>query len=135
MSERQRSGAGYYLAASLFILLLLAAVAFVVAMVLRPSVEPAQAIVVTDRAPVACPVDRKGTTCYDTLVTNTGGAQGTFSCRLLPAGDTEATFSDATTAKQVTLGASESVHVVSEVTAPGTTPASAPRVLCTTVDT
>lgn len=132
MAER-RTGIGYYIAAALLVVLVLAAVGFFVAMLVRPGVEPAQAIVVTDQAPVACPVSQKGTTCYDTQVSNTGGSSGTFVCRLVAAGDTGATFADGATSKEVTVGPDESVHLVSAVTAPGTSPASAPRVLCTEV--
>jgi hypothetical protein len=131
MNEDRRTGAGYYIAAAALVVLLVAAVTFVVAMVLRPSVAPPEAVVVTDRAPVACPIDHKDTTCFDTTVTNSGGSEGTFSCRLDATGDTEATFTDGMTIKQVTVGPNESVHVVSTVTAPGVSPAAAPRVLCT----
>jgi hypothetical protein len=134
MAEGRRTGIGYYLAAAFLVVLLLAAVGFVVAMVTRPGVEPAQVVVVTDQAPVACPVSQKGTTCFDTQVTNTGGSSGSFVCRLDAAGDTGATFADGATSKVLTVGPDESVHVVSAVTAPGTNPPTAPRVLCTEVN-
>jgi hypothetical protein len=130
MSETRRTGFGYYLAATVLIVLVLAAIGFVVAMILRPGVAPPQVLVVTDQAPIACPVAQKGTTCYDTQVTNSGGSEGTFSCRLVPQGDTQATFEDGALIKQVTIGPNQGVHVVSAVTAPGTSPVSAPRVSC-----
>ena len=133
MTDGRRTGIGYYAAAALLIVLVLGAVGFVVAMLLRPGVEPPNAIVVTDQAPVACPIDQKGTTCYDTQVTNNGGSDGTFSCRLLPAGDTQVAFADGASVKQVTVGPDESVHLTSAVTAPGSSSAAAPRVLCTEV--
>jgi hypothetical protein len=131
MAETRHTGAGYYVAATVLIVLLLAAIGFIVGMVLRPSVAPPEALVVTDRASVACPIDHKNTTCYDTQITNSGGSEGTFTCRLDAAGDTEATFADGLLIKQVIVGPSQSVHLVAAVTAPGVSPASAPRVLCT----
>jgi hypothetical protein len=133
MAESRRTGVGYFVAAGLLIVLLIAAVGLIVAMLTRPGVEPPQVIVVTDRASVPCPIDHKGTTCYETQITNTGGSAGTFACQMDAAGDTQATFAEGTTSKQVTIGPDESVHVVSAVTAPGVNPAAAPRVLCTEI--
>src|SRR5262245_35688538 len=135
MSESRRAGFGYYVAAAVLIVLLLAAVWFIVAMIGRPGVEPPQVLVVTDQSSVPCPITQKGTTCFDTQVTNSGGSAGTFSCRVEGQGDTQATFADGTEIKQLTIGPEESVHVVSAVTAPGVSSASAPRVLCTDLAT
>jgi hypothetical protein len=133
MSEERRTGTGYYVAAALLIVLLLTAIWLIVAMVMRPSIAPPEVIVITDRAAVSCPTAQKGSECYDTQVTNTGGSVGTFACRVDGTGDTQATFSDGLTVKQVTVGPNESVHVVSTVTAPGVSPTAAPHVLCTDV--
>jgi hypothetical protein len=131
MTEARKTGAGYYVAAMLLIALLVAAVALVAAMMLRPGAEPANAIVVTDRAPVPCPTAQKDTTCFESQVTNTGGSDGLFTCHPDASGDTTVTFADGTSFKQISVGPDESVHVTSAVTANGTTPASAPRMLCT----
>jgi hypothetical protein len=130
MNERRRTGLGYYVAAAALVVLVVGAVGFVVAMIMRPSIEPPMALVVTDQAPVPCQTPEKGTTCFDTQVTNSGGSEGTFSCRVDAQGGTQATFDDDSQIKQVTVGPNESVHVVSAVTAPGVSAATAPRVLC-----
>jgi len=135
MSESRRASFGYYVAAAVLIVLLAAAVWFVVAMIRRPGIEPPQVLVVTDQASVPCPISEKGTTCFDTQVTNSGGSTGTFSCRVEAEGDTEATFADGSQIKQLTVGPEESVHVVTAVTSPGVSSASAPRVLCTDLAT
>lgn len=130
MSEQHRTGVGYYVAAALLIALLVTAVGLVVAMAMRPAAAPPQAVVATGRAAIDCEVPSQGVTCFDTLVTNTGGSDGIVACGLDPAEGTDATFATGGTTQRFPLGSSESVHLVTQVTTTGASSAAAPHMLC-----
>ena len=119
-----------YIAIAVLVALIVTAVGFVIAMWMRPTVTPATALVATDRAPVDCTAPERNKTCFDTQITNQGSEPSGFSCRVTAYGDTAATFGDGSPTYDLTLGASESVHVTTIVTVTGDVEAVAPRVSC-----
>jgi len=119
-----------YIAITILVALIVTAVAFVVVMWMRPTVMPATALVATDRAPIDCTAPERNKTCFDTQITNQGSDPSGFSCRVTAFGDTAATFGDGSATYDLTLGASESVHVATIVTVTGDVEAVAPRVAC-----
>ncbi len=124
---------GPYVAIAVLVVLLLAAIAFVVAMVMRPSVVPTTALVATDRVPVTCTSPQKDTTCFDSQISNQGTLASGFSCQVVAYGDTAATFADGAPTYELTLGPSESAHIGTVVTTHGDVEAVAPRVQCAPV--
>ena len=62
-----------YIAIAILIALLLAAIGFVAAMWMRPTMTPASATVVTDGDAITCPSPQHDATCFDTMVANQGG--------------------------------------------------------------
>ena len=130
MSEQRATSTGYYIAAAALIVLLIGAIGLIVAMAVRPSPSPPQATVVTTRDPIDCDVPSKNVTCFDSLVTNTGGSDGDVSCRLDTSGGADATFASGGTAQRFPLGAAESTHVVTTVTTSDSATAQTPRVIC-----
>jgi len=131
----RRSNAAPYIAIAVLVALLLSAGGFVVAMVMRPTVTPASAMVATDRVPIECAEPQRDTTCFDTQVTNQGSESSGFSCRLSAYGDTSATFADGAPTYELTLGPSEAAHITAVVTAHGNVEAVAPRMACMPVQT
>ena len=128
MSTR-RTSPGYYAAVGILALLLIAAMGFVVAMALRPSPAPATASVSTTRTAVDCPAGTGRATCFETVVTNTGGEQGTFTCRVVALEGQTATFTDGSTAL-VPLDPDQNQALITAVTVKGKDEAQAPQVLC-----
>ena len=131
----RRSTAAPYIAIAVLIALLLAAGAFVVAMVLRPTVTSPSALVVTDRVAIPCTPPKHNTTCFDSAITNQGSAISGFSCRITAFGDTTATFVDGAPTYELTLASEQVVHVATVVTTQGDVEAVAPRVSCLPVQT
>jgi hypothetical protein len=124
---------GPYVAIAVLVALLVAAIGFVVAMVMRPNVVPATALVATDRVPITCASTQKDTTCFDTQISNQGTLASGFTCQVVAYGDTAATFADGAPTYELTLGPSESAHIGTIVTAHGDVEAVAPRVQCAPV--
>jgi hypothetical protein len=128
MAQR-RSHVGYYIGVVILAALLVGGIALVVAMITRPGDVGASVIAVTDRLPVACNTQDGATTCFETLVTNNGTADGTVECSIESSDAGEATFVDGNTTTQIVLGVDQSVHLRSIVTGAGDKP-TAPSVSC-----
>jgi hypothetical protein len=127
--DSKRTGLGYYIAVVILGALLIAAVAFVVAMIARPSAPAASVLAVTDRAPVACLTEKQGSTCFTTQVTNNGAVKSTFHCEVSPTGDADASFEAGQPFTNLVLDVDQSVEVQSVVAA-RPADATAPSVSC-----
>ncbi len=113
--DPKRTSPGYYIAVVILGALLIAAVAFVIAMIARPSTPGATVRAVTDRAPVACQIEEKATTCFTTQVTNNGTVKGTFHCEVISTDDAEANFEAGLPTTTILLDADQSVDLRSVV--------------------
>jgi hypothetical protein len=129
-SERS---AGPYIAIAVLVALLVTAIGFVVALWMRPTVEPASALVATNRVPISCTSPKRDTTCFDTQIVNQGSEPSGFSCQVIAYGDTAATFEDGAPTNELTLGSKETGHIGTIVTAHGDVEPVAPRVQCAPV--
>jgi hypothetical protein len=130
MTDRQHTGAAYYLTAGVLIFLLVGGVALIVAMVMRPEPAPAKALVATRPDPVTCPTKTEGVTCFESDVSNTGGSAGDFTCTV-DAGDANATFDDSGSGfTQVSIAAGASAPLYSLVENPEKGDAPVPDVRC-----
>ncbi len=127
--DPKRTSPGYYIAVVILGALLIAAVAFVIAMIARPSTPGASVLAVTDRAPVACQVEKNGNTCFTTQVTNNGPVRSTFHCEVSPTGDADANFESGLPVTTIVLDVDQSVDLRS-IVASRTADASAPTVSC-----
>jgi hypothetical protein len=130
MTDRQHTGAAYYLTAGLLIFLLVGGVALVVSMVRRPEPAPAKALVATGPEPVTCLTKTEGVTCFESDVSNTGGSSGEFTCTV-DAGDANATFDDSGSGiTEVSVAPGGSVPLYSLVENPKKSDAPVPTVRC-----
>ena len=127
--DSKRTSPGYYIAVVILGALLIAAVAFVVAMIARPSTPGASVLAVTDRAPAACQPEKPGNTCFTTQVTNNGAVKGTFHCEVSPTGDADANFEGGQPVMNLVLDVDQSVDLKS-VVATRAADASTPSVSC-----
>ncbi len=130
--DPKRTSPGYYIAVVILGALLIAAVAFVIAMIARPSTPGASVLAVTDRAPVACQIEEKATTCFTTQVTNNGPVRSTFHCEASPTGDADANFESGLPVTTIVLDVDQSVDLRSVVSSGH---ANAPTVSCAPLST
>lgn len=132
-----RSTAGPFIAITVLAALLLAAGAFVVALVLRPTAATtaASATVVTARVATPCASPKHDTACFDSTITNAGTEASAFACRVTASGETAAAFADGSPNVELNLGPGGAAHVSAVVTVRGNTEAVAPSVSCTPVQT
>jgi hypothetical protein len=130
MTDRQHTGAAYYLTAAVLVFLLVGGVTLVVAMVRRPEPAPAKPLVATGPEPVTCPTKTEGVTCFESDVSNTGGSTGDFTCTV-DAGDANAIFDDSGSGfTQVSIAAGASVPLYTVVENPKKGDAPVPDVRC-----
>ncbi len=126
MSPSSRSVASTYIATIALVILALTGIGLVASMALRPGVPEAAATVTTGRIAISCPTDRKDTSCFLSRVSNTGGADSSFTCNVTPFGDTTAVFADGSSSVQVQIVAGGSMDIISAVTASTTGGSPAP---------
>ena len=130
--DSKRTSPGYYIAVVILGALLIAAVAFVVAMIARPSSPGASVLAVTDRAPVDCQPGGRATTCFTTQVTNNGTVKGTFHCEVTSTDDSAANFESGLPTTTILLDPDQSVDLRSIVSSGD---ANAPSVSCVPLST
>ena len=126
----KRTSPGYYVAVVLLGALLIAAVALVVAMVARPGSPGASVLAVTDQIPITCQTKEKGTTCFETQVTNNGSSKSTFHCEVRSTGDAVASLVGGSTTTDILLDVDQSVHLDSQVVTSDGSEGTAPTVTC-----
>jgi hypothetical protein len=136
MEGSKRPTIGFEAAVVVLVALLITAFALIVSMAVRPSAIPAAAEAITDKNPVRC--GQQGAlnaTCFDTTVTNTGGAGSSFQCDIIATDTSQALFPGGSTNTEVLLQPDQSVHVTSSVIPPTGAKAQPPYVTCTPFST
>jgi hypothetical protein len=127
--DSKRTSPGYYIAVVILGALLIAAVAFVVAMIARPSTPESSVLAVTDRVPVTCEPEKQGNTCFTTQVTNNGTVTDTFQCEVSSTDGSQVNFEAGSPIMSIPLNPDESVDLRSVVSA-DRKDAQAPSVSC-----